>query len=574
MIYKYALVVFVAFVITSEIPIRAQAEPPKLLENDSRQGTDGNAILNVFPKSHELVASDRTGKTTFASDFSPSGSIWDQRLDESQVFRLEIQHKQDSKKSFQLRIGKGGQIYSLRGAFGESVPPSWRAPGGKLSPWNDEVWQFVAVCTKYNGIKSSQKAGKLPKETLAKFADSGFQDSFFIHNSGAYVPGDSAIQSLYCPQLASEIDQDQRCVCSVHWGLVPQLKTVHRSPLLFYSKVRDAGDGIIELTWVIHNFSQRDDIVFDHLNAPWGGTRVSSLPFHYISSPAGELKTRTEILNERGVTRFRKTGGWNISCANETDSSPSLALVYGRDQHLETELARKKTGKPHAQIAESVYRDWRQNQPAYKRERDWSDWKTRPENSYRNYDVCEVIAKLKIAPGSSIWYRSFLVVGSKSETAQKAKSLVDKVDYGLLDFPAETTPLTSVSIPSSDDTKSRAFQVFAKPVANTKPLLLIRSIKTGQQIVTTDPYFFVKKEKLDLAVPSSHPHHDYYKDAVGYSIDEHRSEWISLLGYGYEAKPDTKENQGTWRRLSTILDEDEFPQANAHHMDLWVKTEI
>jgi hypothetical protein len=28
----------------------------------------------------------------------------------------------------------------------------------------------------------------------------------------------------------------------------------------------DVGDGIIELTWVVHKYSERDDIVFDHLN--------------------------------------------------------------------------------------------------------------------------------------------------------------------------------------------------------------------------------------------------------------------------------------------------------------------
>ena len=28
--------------------------------------------------------------------------------------------------SYQIRIGKGGNLYSLRGAFGESVPPQFR----------------------------------------------------------------------------------------------------------------------------------------------------------------------------------------------------------------------------------------------------------------------------------------------------------------------------------------------------------------------------------------------------------------------------------------------------------------
>ena len=191
-------------------------------------------------------------------------------LDEQQVFHGEMTHRQDKNNSFKLRIGKGGQVYSLRGPFGESVPPSWRKKGDHQSPWNDEVWQFVAVCTKYNGFKFAQRAGDIPRATRRKLERSGFADSFFIHNSGAYIPGESKISSLYCPLLQDEIDREQRCFRMLNWGLVPQIKTIHRSPILFYTQVRDAGNGVIELTWVVHNFSVDQNIVFDHLNAPWG----------------------------------------------------------------------------------------------------------------------------------------------------------------------------------------------------------------------------------------------------------------------------------------------------------------
>ena len=39
-----------------------------------------------------------------------------------------------------MGVGKGGSIYSLRGPYGESVPPQRIE-----SPWNDEVWQTVAT---------------------------------------------------------------------------------------------------------------------------------------------------------------------------------------------------------------------------------------------------------------------------------------------------------------------------------------------------------------------------------------------------------------------------------------------
>ena len=525
-------------------------------------------VLDVFPDSTWRGDAGFANETTeFTTEYSPSISVWDSRLDERAVFQVEMHHKQDLDRSFKLRIGKGGQVYSLRGPFGESVPPSWRPAGTHVSPWNDEVWQFVAVCSKYNGIKSSDRTGETQAAFSKSLKDSGFDNTFFIHNSGAYIPGESKLKSLYCPLLASEIDRDNHSFRMLNWGLVPQIKTIHRSSLLYYTQVRDAGDGVIELTWVVHNFSNRDDIVFDHLNAPWGGTRISSLPLRYVSSPEGILLERKGLLDEtHKVVDVRKTGGWNISCASDADDSPSLALVYGRDRHLEREHALKDAGKPHCQFLFSYYRDWRASEPFYKNQ--WKDWATRPEASFRNYDVVEFIPKLRIEPGRTIWFRSFLVVGRKDQVMKTATSLVDQVDYGLLNFDAKSSPMKSVSLGPGVK-----FQVFSKPVDGSQPLFAIEYDQTGQQVITTDPYFFVEKERLGLELPSDDPHYDYYSKAIGYSMDRHNSDWKSLVGYAYKSKPD----KGNWQKLSSILSAEHIPElkvgseVNEFHREVWVK---
>ena len=528
-------------------------------------------ILNVFPAStaNPTTASaekastetDSAGETNFSTEFTPSKSSWDPRLQEEPVFQVEMTHTQAAENSYQLRIGKGGQIYSLRGAFGESVPPSWRPPNAHVSPWNDEVWQFVAVCTRYNGIDRIVKAGKVPPETIAKIKRSTFENGYFIHNSGAYIPGDSELKSFYCPLLKSETDQTQRCYRMLNWGLVPQTKTIHRSPLLYYTQIRDAGDGVIELTWVVHNFSNRDDIVFDHLNAPWGGTRISSLPLRYVSSPEGGLLQREGLLNKHNAVDVRGTGGWNISCATNVDDSPSLALVYGRDRHLEEQQQLKEGGRPYIQTAGSLYRDWRDNAPAY--ENTWKDWQTRPENSFRNYDVCEIIPKLRIDPGRTIWFRSFLVVGRKDVVMKQATDLVGSVDYGALTFEPASTPTKLVAI----DSAASAFEVFTQPVTDTRPLFDIRNTENKRRIITTDPYYFVKKEPLNWELPEDHPKHDYYASAKSYSLEESHSDWKSMIGYGYQDKPAS----GNWKRLSELLEDSMFPTADEYHLDLWVK---
>ena len=552
------------------------------LANSLTQAQDSNAILDLFPKLTFESQTGSRGQSKLSRKFSPGKSLWHEGLDEQKVFHGEMVHTQDKDNSFVLRMGKGGQIYSLRGAFGESVPPSWRKEDSHQSPWNDEVWQFVAVCSKYNGLTHAQKAGEIPKTTQEKIKKSGFADSFFIHNSGAYVPNDAKIRSLYCPLLGKKMDHAGRCFRMLNWGLVPQIKTIHRSPILFYTQVRDAGEGVIELTWVVHNFSVHEDVVFNHLNAPWGGTRITSLPFRYVCAPDGSLLERKDILKKNGVAKVRETAGWNISCASQQSDSPSLALVYGLDKHLESELEKKAQGKPYAQFDGSLYRDWRASEPHYAKR--WKDWQTRPANSFRNYDVCEVIPKLHIAPGTSIWYRSFLVVGAKDKVIKQAAELVDHVDYGLLEFEAETTSKLEVSIvgdkfltgdaakghlegDSGGDKKVSKFAVFAKPVAGTKPLFLIEHSGTRQQVISTDPYIFVPQKKLDFQFPQDHPFAEYYSDAIGYDLAKPQSKWKALLGFGFEEKPKT----GNWAQLSSLLDKSKFPPASKFHLDLWVE---
>ena len=537
-----------------------------------------DAMLSIFPKSVFNASAKQQGQTELTSRFTPSDSLWAEGLDETQVFHGELVHSQNPKRDFSLRMGKGGQIYSLRGAFGESVPPSWRSKGSDSSPWNDEVWQFVSVCSKYNGFDRAREAAALPDDVEERIKRSGYASNFFIHNSGAYIPGEEDFDSLYCPLLANQFDESSRCVRMLNWGLVPQIKSINRSPILYYTQVRDAGNGVIEMTWVVHNFSVEEDIVFNHLNAPWGGTRVSSLPYRYVSAPDGSLLDRKGVLNSSGVVNVEKTAGWNLSCASEAAESPSLALVYGLDKHLRSENAKRRKGKDYIQIGRSLYRDWRANAPAYLK--NWKDWRDRPANSFRNYDVCEVIPKLQIKPRTTIWYRSFLVVGPKERVIQQSKALVDHVDYGLLSFAPESAPKvqvrvddgvisTSLKAAEGADAKGaeRSFQSYATPVAGTKPLFSIENAHTGQRVLTSDPYFFVPREKLDLNFPQDHPFANYFNSAVGYSLSERKSNWERLLGFALEQKP----AEGNWRRLSSLLDEKNFPAANRFHLDLWAE---
>lgn len=529
------------------------------------ESTPDGALLDVFPSS---IGANASGGSSLSWEYTPSKSIWAAGLDERQVFQVELQHQQDKESSFALRVGKGGQIYSLRGAFGESVPPSWREGKDARSPWNDEVWQFVAVCTKYNGPPALQREGHLSEAEAARLKSSPFALTYFIHNSGAYIPGSSAVSSLYCPQLAESAAEQGRVYRTLNWGLVPQVRTIHRSPILYYTQVRDAGDGIIELTWVVHNFSVRQDIVFDYLNGPWGGTRATSLPLTYVSSPRGLPILREELFAKKydGAVDVRQTGGWSLACASEAADSPSLALVYGRDKHLERALDKSVAEEERVQFAPTLFRDFRAGEPMYRNQ--WKDWQTRPENSFRNYDVIEVIPKLRLKPGMSIWYRSFLVVNRRDRAIELAKSLVEKVDYGQLTFEAADTPTVPVFVRDGKVVASGsepAMKLYARPVRGAMPLFLIENAETGRQVITTDPYHFVAKSPLNLGLSKEHSPTEYLAEAQGYSMDQNNTRWRRLLGYALVSRPAA----GHFKRLSEILDSTMFPAPDEYQLDLW-----
>ena len=461
---------------------------------------DDPDLLDVFPKSTFKVDAKDRGKTRLSGDFLPSKSSWLAGLDERTVFKQELVHTQDPNRSFRLRIGRGGQIYSLRGPFGESVPPSWRSDGKLSSPWNDEVWQFVAVCSKYNRKPNHRPPGS----------------TFFVHGSGIYAKGKA--RPMYCPLLASKGDESAGTYRMVNWGLIAESPSLHRSPLLSYLQIRDGGAGVIELTWVVHNFSTEPDIVFDFLNVPWGGTRWTSLPYCFWSTPAGRPFDVTDKRSEKErILRFDKLGGWILRTQRREDPrSPSLGLVFGRDRHRDGSFQAKP----------SIYRGYRAHPETFA--------EGRKPNEHRNYDVVEAIPGCRIRPGESYFFRVFLVVDGFERAVARCRELVGHVDYGPVVFDPATVPLVS----RTPADKGATFRVYSKPVPGGKPLFLLEEAKTGRRVVTTDPYRLCSTSPYANALSPNHPMHGYFERAKYRNVSDGRTKWRGLLGYGLVDRPD------------------------------------
>ena len=153
-------------------------------------------LLTAFPQSPAQPMKPGQWQTECTTDYTPSGSRWQTGLDEHDVFQALIRHEQGPENSYELRMGKGGQIYSLIGPFGEAVPPQWRPSesrgGATGAPWVDEVFQCVSVA-------SSQTFRLLEEQRKIRI-------EYFIHQAGVYLNEPTQTRPFYSPLLAQGWD--------------------------------------------------------------------------------------------------------------------------------------------------------------------------------------------------------------------------------------------------------------------------------------------------------------------------------------------------------------------------------
>merc|ERR1719428_1232962 len=101
----------------------------------------------------------------------------------------------------------------------------------------------------------------------------------FIHGSGVYSRATETVNDpFYNPQLAHKCEGNE-CV-SVNWGQQAHVPMEWESPIMFYTKYRDCGGGIIQYDMAMYNFGLENPntMVYDYHNTPWTGVRTSTFP--------------------------------------------------------------------------------------------------------------------------------------------------------------------------------------------------------------------------------------------------------------------------------------------------------
>ena len=417
-------------------------------------------LCSLVPASR--VATDWSN-TTFSvtRKYDPSGSAWSVSFDEAHVLdtRISSHVAGDPVRSWDLRTGRGGFIYSLRtGALGETVPPSWRSTQD-TSPWNDEVWQGVAVGPLNNPSEGSP---------------------YFMHQSGVYLKDPVLTKPFYSPQVASHLDMENRSFTTVNW--TPQAHVniyVDGNPtndwksyLLCYTRYRDLGQGVIEVMLGYYNYGPD---LLNWFNMPWGGVRRTSTEYAFTSEPGGTT-WREPITNRWGSSEdFVETGGWQGYSATSNGATPALGFVFGED----TDPLLPN------QLSKSWFRTGYAGGKPTGNETDW-----------RNYLVSTAVRRYNLPQGNGLWSTHFYVLGDDMQDLSdriQARGVLG-ADLAAFDYTEAGTPLVAYSVSGSgnnfqclENGSDPDFFLYAHPVSGSFPVFGIIE-DDGARYLTWNPY--------------------------------------------------------------------------------------
>ena len=419
---------------------------------DRLSAQNNDALLQVFSNSGVASAGNFTFDQT--ADLDLSGSNWGFGVDESEAYLAALKHTQSggpASQDWEIRLGRGGQIYSIQSEVGEIVPPQ-----SFERPFNDEVFQAISVDTS-------------PRDTGGQAA--------FYHQAGYYVDGSTISQPTYSPMLANgAVESNSYSTMSLAVQADPDSIPQQPAGLLNYQRTRDLGEGVIEVTHSIYNFG--NDTVNFH-NLPWGGVRWTVFDNMLVSEAGGGFTGRAidDFSNFQNQVEFADdTGGWAAFTEGTDGSDRGLAYVFGdTDTHL----------------AE----DWQTNESSWRWGRADGDILGLP---VRNFNVGTFRREVDVNPGDLFESRYFLMLGDVDhiqdtiaernlvENATYDKRIIDEIDSSILFYKIVDDNGTTSVIESAFDEVSD-FGTYAIPVNGSVPLFLFED-ELGNEFMSIDPY--------------------------------------------------------------------------------------
>lgn len=401
-----------------------------------------------------------------------SGKGWKKFITEKTAYDALLRDiGPDGQKRWEVGISKSGQLYSWRGPWGEAIPP-------QFMPWTDEVWQATGLAGEIQQM--SDKLNKLGSGPIGNgFVQAGVTSCQF---SPAYY-------AFYSPMLARWFDAADNAYYVLNWMQSPGAPTLFKHKLLYYTRYKYLGAGVLEVTTASFNAGK---FTYGYNGIPWGGVRASTYPNLYASKPDGSYDDEHMNFGGAGSNVSRKqTDGWMGATASTTDpNAHTFGFVFGTKYD-------KKLGPGGGAAFGGAG----------------------GPKSERDYTVMASNAPGTQKPGQGFWVNYYLMVGPKGQVIQNSKKYAARGDYyGKLNFTEQTTGLTPLYLDSNhlltrdkQNDSQPVCQVYNLPVTNSQPLLRISEVNGGgKTMITTDPYAMSYKAPWTNVLQKSDPHYKEY----------------------------------------------------------------
>ncbi len=476
---------------------------------------------------------------------------------EPDVFHVELQNYSSSASlDWQIRIGKGGQLYSIQlPELGEIIPPQI----SETSPWNDD-------CMTSTLLGEVHKIGNI----------ANYKGNAFIHGSSMYVIPEYDIDNdfaFYAPMFANNYNEEERSYSLINLGLVPTPSAV-RGDAMFYTKYKDLGQGVIEITYYFYNFGE---FSFVDAAVPWMGVRGSIFPdkidgaysetngnysdYSFIEIEDSEGNLNAPLFGEDLYLAYG-SGGWQGYTQDASNpESVSVAMVHGIDKYWEEQRALRIAGEDYWQRTQTICNSGTAG------------------SASRDFNNITTAARLDFEPGEGFFFRTFMVIGTLEEIPDICAELVDQVDYGIIDL--EEAEQKAVYVNNYDDQPifttiengTPIGYLNATPVTNSLPIFLMKEQDSGTYVVSPDPYVVCSKEFVTHDLTPDSEHYDFFvENYYYYRPFDNNTEWTELLGYAIPYD-ESKIAEG-YQRLSEVLIDNNVSyvageKLEAHELMIW-----
>jgi hypothetical protein len=460
-----------------------------LLAATTSFGADSRLLKGIFVGDADLPEPPVNEKVMLYDGPLPEGrdpSFW--TLYEKEWFKhvseKDVFHAFLRSKDWEIGIGRGGQLYSWRGPWGEALPP-------QAAPWMDEVWQSTLhsphVQNILNAIYEHDEKQSNSRNSIGQA---------FVHGSGSSnkygALGDDPHKMFYCPMLARWYDEKNKSLSLINWGQSSTQPTIFPHQILFYTRYRYMGEGVLEVVNVIYNFGTYD---YGYNGTPWGGVRATTFPEMYWSNVDGNVRFNEKLIgfgSEGSYQAPPRTDGWLGTVKKKGEpKSHAFGFVFGRSASS-VAMGSAGAGPP------------------------------------RDYTVMASNAGAqgsKLGTGQSFWVRYYLAVGSFEDVVRNSKLYAKKAGWGDMNIPEKRASLQTLYGRKLEDGRmilSRergegskpVCRVWNEPVLHSMPLFSIRELPEGRTVITTDPYALSRKEPYLNPLPKGHALHKELEGAV------------------------------------------------------------